>query len=287
VLCKNGPEELITYQENAMFANNFQDMLMIKTGAAGFGKSMGKSMGAGSGSQSLGNDFSAVLNSLMGKVSRSENIGAKNLMALMNIEKAPGQKTNNVVEALAAVLSGQQASKSADLYVGAEGLDALGNLLENAGFDGDKVKAFILEKKQSMESENSTGTSLEMLLPSIGEFMKENDQGLVIDISALPYVRSALDGFGFTPEKVENILAASTDKSQGIDVDKLLAELKPYTTATETFTGHSYFKTAKESGFVGTKNVADGSNSTIKRSEERRVGKECRRLCRSRWSPYH
>jgi D-glycero-alpha-D-manno-heptose-7-phosphate kinase len=25
----------------------------------------------------------------------------------------------------------------------------------------------------------------------------------------------------------------------------------------------------------------------IIRSEERRVGKECRRLCRSRWSPYH
>ena len=24
-----------------------------------------------------------------------------------------------------------------------------------------------------------------------------------------------------------------------------------------------------------------------KRSEERRVGKECRPLCRSRWSPYH
>ena len=25
----------------------------------------------------------------------------------------------------------------------------------------------------------------------------------------------------------------------------------------------------------------------VKRSEERRVGKECVRLCRSRWSPYH
>ena len=25
----------------------------------------------------------------------------------------------------------------------------------------------------------------------------------------------------------------------------------------------------------------------IHRSEERRVGKECLRLCRSRWSPYH
>ena len=25
----------------------------------------------------------------------------------------------------------------------------------------------------------------------------------------------------------------------------------------------------------------------VQRSEERRVGKECLRLCRSRWSPYH
>jgi adenosylcobyric acid synthase len=27
--------------------------------------------------------------------------------------------------------------------------------------------------------------------------------------------------------------------------------------------------------------------ASYNRSEERRVGKECRRLCRSRWSPYH
>ena len=27
--------------------------------------------------------------------------------------------------------------------------------------------------------------------------------------------------------------------------------------------------------------------ATVTRSEERRVGKECRLLCRSRWSPYH
>jgi nitronate monooxygenase len=34
------------------------------------------------------------------------------------------------------------------------------------------------------------------------------------------------------------------------------------------------------------KTVTDRRYKT-KRSEERRVGKECRRLCRSRWSPYH
>jgi hypothetical protein len=32
---------------------------------------------------------------------------------------------------------------------------------------------------------------------------------------------------------------------------------------------------------------AQGRLGVRQRSEERRVGKECRRLCRSRWSPYH
>ena len=36
-------------------------------------------------------------------------------------------------------------------------------------------------------------------------------------------------------------------------------------------------------GVLREKNRAGG----IRRSEERRVGKECLRLCRSRWSPYH
>ena len=32
---------------------------------------------------------------------------------------------------------------------------------------------------------------------------------------------------------------------------------------------------------------AGGQSRRLPRSEERRVGKECLRLCRSRWSPYH
>ena len=31
----------------------------------------------------------------------------------------------------------------------------------------------------------------------------------------------------------------------------------------------------------------DRTDMALIRSEERRVGKECLRLCRSRWSPYH
>ena len=33
--------------------------------------------------------------------------------------------------------------------------------------------------------------------------------------------------------------------------------------------------------------LSDLVRSCHPRSEERRVGKECLRLCRSRWSPYH
>ena len=35
------------------------------------------------------------------------------------------------------------------------------------------------------------------------------------------------------------------------------------------------------------KSLQGQATKVLKRSEERRVGKECLRLCRSRWSPYH
>ena len=39
---------------------------------------------------------------------------------------------------------------------------------------------------------------------------------------------------------------------------------------------------------IGTSLTCNGlATAPIMRSEERRVGKECERLCRSRWSPYH
>ena len=45
---------------------------------------------------------------------------------------------------------------------------------------------------------------------------------------------------------------------------------------------------------LGLKDIFDESRADLsgvaaggRRSEERRVGKECLRLCRSRWSPYH
>ena len=44
---------------------------------------------------------------------------------------------------------------------------------------------------------------------------------------------------------------------------------------------------AKLAGGVAVIRVGAATETEMKRSEERRVGKECLRLCRSRWSPYH
>ena len=54
----------------------------------------------------------------------------------------------------------------------------------------------------------------------------------------------------------------------------------------------SLFKGATGAHLAGTEvygsSLSIPANSTyIDRSEERRVGKECYALCRSRWSPYH
>src|SRR6187431_1364633 len=50
----------------------------------------------------------------------------------------------------------------------------------------------------------------------------------------------------------------------------------------------SDLRTAESSGRADTTTVKrPGSMLTPLRSEERRVGKECGLLCRSRWSPYH
>ena len=44
---------------------------------------------------------------------------------------------------------------------------------------------------------------------------------------------------------------------------------------------------AHDAGVIKPMDYAIFQNKGYQRSEERRVGKECLRLCRSRWSPYH
>jgi tetratricopeptide (TPR) repeat protein len=77
-------------------------------------------------------------------------------------------------------------------------------------------------------------------------------------------------------------------------LDKALTSYSDYLKAnpTDTEIAEKVAKLTKEVNpepvaAVANGEVAVAKPKTVDRSEERRVGKECRRLCRSRWSPYH
>ena len=80
-------------------------------------------------------------------------------------------------------------------------------------------------------------------------------------------------------EKALSGLKASTDRAAGalrglvaIEVGKILA---------------NGFSRAANAALDMANRVRGTIDETAKRSEERRVGKECLTQCRSRWSPYH
>ena len=56
---------------------------------------------------------------------------------------------------------------------------------------------------------------------------------------------------------------------------------------TSAYAGRKERKRQMRQLWIARINAAARMNGLSYRSEERRVGKECLRLCRSRWSPYH
>ena len=88
-------------------------------------------------------------------------------------------------------------------------------------------------------------------------------------MSKKPTVLMILDGYGLNDRVEGNAIKQANTPV----MDKLMAE-------------YPYVKGLASGMAVGLPEGQMG-NSEVGRSEERRVGKECLRLCRSRWSPYH
>jgi hypothetical protein len=70
----------------------------------------------------------------------------------------------------------------------------------------------------------------------------------------------------------------------GLDVTQAMKALATAGHIVEERSGSGYWRLADDQAVSTFHQLLQHWSA---RSEERRVGKECRRLCRSRWSPYH
>ena len=125
------------------------------------------------------------------------------------------------------------------------------------------------------------------------QWMEPKDQRKVDDfiIFAMAAARQALDDADWHPSTEEDKCATGTLIGSGIgglsgiaDTALLLKERGPRRVSPFFIPGRLI---NLASGYVSIEFGLKGPNHAVARSEERRVGKECSELCRSRWSPYH
>jgi PKHD-type hydroxylase len=101
------------------------------------------------------------------------------------------------------------------------------------------------------------------------------------------HVDNAIRGVPGTPLRIRTDLSCTLFLSEPEDYDggELVIEDRVGRQEVKLAAGDLVLYPSSSLHFV--REVTRGERVASFRSEERRVGKECRRLCRSRWSPYH
>ena len=127
-----------------------------------------------------------------------------------------------------------------------------------------------------------------------GRFGEDGTIQGFLELLDLPYVGAGLlmSAIGMDKHTTKNVLKAAgvpvvpwvSVTRAGLARNRDLWERRIHALGLPVFV-----KPARAGSSVGVSKVSDwdGLDAALERSEERRVGKECRPLCRSRWSPYH
>ena len=105
-------------------------------------------------------------------------------------------------------------------------------------------------------------------------------------------IGAAPAGYGYGGE-IPNLITASSDQELNTKLDGLLAGMPNFSARNVRITHNGnqivngVFGMGGQGTLYGTLYKHSNDYAILSRSEERRVGKECRIGCRSRWSPYH
>ena len=99
-----------------------------------------------------------------------------------------------------------------------------------------------------------------------------------------------ITGYGLTaPQtpKTQKVPMTTTNKTAAPLVGVVMGSSSDWETMQHAVQILTQFGVAHEARVVSAHRMPDELFAYAERSEERRVGKECDRVCRSRWSPYH
>lgn len=130
-----------------------------------------------------------------------------------------------------------------------QGLDALKQLLVQAGFDPEDVDGIITGLKEKAESKN---LDLEQVMDGLDQLLLEGEldvlpEEVVLETSALPFISSLLETFGFSKEMVSDIVGKADRGQKGISLDVVIQELKKI--ETQHIQAGSSLKVQDESAF--------------------------------------
>ena len=144
--------------------------------------------------------------------------------------------------------------------------------VENARLMYDSRKELFAEKVISEFDLKTAANALETAEAQLAQRQAEEDRA-ANDFSYTE-VKSPSNGVvGVLPYRVGALVSANSPR--------------PLTTVSDNSEMFAYFSMSENRLLALTQQYGDMQKALTARSEERRVGKECRIGCRSRWSPYH
>ena len=176
----------------------------------------------------------------------------------------------------------------------------------NADFDGDQMACHLpLSVEAQSEARTLMLSAHNILAPKDGKPVAVPTQDMVLGAYYLTMVKPGSKGEGKLFADFDEVMLAYDAKV--LDIGALIKVRIPGHGLIETTAGRMLynnqlyealrrfhtdkvmvFTDPKDAAFAYENGLIDSDHLVkIKRSEERRVGKECRIGCRSRWSPYH
>ncbi|MEE9610138.1 MAG: flagellar hook-length control protein FliK [Desulfatiglandales bacterium] len=179
---------------------------------------LSKSLGAGKGSD----DFSSAIRGLMNPIQRNSLKGSTKPL---HSGLAPKKGYHAYLESLRKGLLAKGKPLN-ELSLKKEDLSVLKEFLRLIGFSKEDVEKVLKGLAQNNPRGDINLSQFFMKIAELDPPKKKIDQSVTLEPSAIPHIESLLRYLGMTPKEVDHVLRAGRVEGGGLDLEKLLINLK-------------------------------------------------------------